>query len=886
MRKRRYKYERSDFQPLPVTLEHMDIHLNFADGNRVEGRNTLRITARKPIDSIRLDARNLDMGPVEVLMPGARQEDWLPAEHEYRRDENALEVRLPGRLEPGSSFSVRVAAACEPSDNILEGIYRDTTPPGCPQQYVSQFQQWGFQRVLPVFDDCTAKCTMTTTVEADARYTHLISNGNVCRESNPAGRPVPKPGDPSRQVITYVNDIPMAPYLFLVLAGTWDVLEDEITYPSGRVVKLEYLVPPGRTRGAEVPMKILKESVLWQGRTQDYEYTRDVYRTICMEKSNFGGMENVGNTTIITSAALIDEWTGDSRLYYAHGVIVHEFEHNQCGSDVTMETPFDMWLNEAFTVDVERQFLMSQFDPDIVRLDEIDSMRAPLSGPLAVEDGGHMGNIVREGFNDPDEVVDGVTYVKAAEVIRMLKAILGEDVFRKSKDLYFSRHDGGNANTDQFLACFEEVSGRDLGQFRKEWLYTIGYPKITATHSYDPRARRLCLTLAQERAGEGGMFHLPVELAAVDENGVDIPGTSTVAEMTSARMELTFDDIPEPAFVSVNRDCSFYGTFRDDSATREQLIRQVQLDRNRFNRVEAMRRLTDGERIRLIEDPSAKVSPEWLEIYAGILRDMSLPPGLKSYLVRIDEQSMEREYLPMYRERYAARISLMRAVARACMDDLMAAWNAVDTYRPAAEPKDGFEERMLKGTLLRVIIEDGTSATQNLAADHFRRAWNITDRQAGLGCVNISGHPRRKAFMAEAFEQWKGHLSGYLAYLSLIGRGVLPDVFEMIAEEEAREMFDIRHPGHNRALFLGMTGNNKMLWTDEGIEWIMRTAIRLAKVNQYTALRLIACFALVEKLGDDLKPKVINALETVRDEVGRSEAPSLVGRVEAYLGNA
>jgi aminopeptidase N len=35
-------------------------------------------------------------------------------------------------------------------------------------------------------------------------------------------------------------------------------------------------------------------------------------------------------------------------------VIVHEFEHNQCGSDVTMESPFDMWLNEAYTVDVER----------------------------------------------------------------------------------------------------------------------------------------------------------------------------------------------------------------------------------------------------------------------------------------------------------------------------------------------------------------------------------------------------------------------------------------------------------------------------------------------------------------------------------------------------
>ena len=66
---------------------------------------------------------------------------------------------------------------------------------------------------------------MTTTIEADAAYTHLISNGNIDRRSNPDGKPVPKPGDPSRQVITYENPVPMAPYLFLVCVGTWDAAE-------------------------------------------------------------------------------------------------------------------------------------------------------------------------------------------------------------------------------------------------------------------------------------------------------------------------------------------------------------------------------------------------------------------------------------------------------------------------------------------------------------------------------------------------------------------------------------------------------------------------------------------------------------------------------------
>ncbi|MBA4386651.1 MAG: DUF3458 domain-containing protein, partial [Verrucomicrobia bacterium] len=386
----KYRYSRSDFKPLPVKLEHIDLHLNFLEG-KVVATSTLRVKALQRLDSINLDARELEIHSVEWLDAAPRA-----LKFDYRRKRNLLLVPLPATVEAGRTFSIRTRTTCIPSDNILEGIYKDTTPPGCPQQYVSQCQQWGFRRIAPVFDDCTAKCTFVTTIEADARYTHIISNGNVLRSTNPGGKPILKPGDPARKIITYENSIPMAPYLFVVCVGTWETLEDEIVYPSGRHVRLEYLVPAGRGQGAMLPMQILKESVLWQGRTQEYEYAREVYRTICMEKSNFGGMENVGNTTIVTDAALIDEYTGDSRLKYAHGVIVHEFEHNQCGSDVTMETPFDMWLNEAFTVDVERQFVAGQFDPVCMRLDEVDSMRAPLHGPLAVEDGGHVGSIVRD----------------------------------------------------------------------------------------------------------------------------------------------------------------------------------------------------------------------------------------------------------------------------------------------------------------------------------------------------------------------------------------------------------------------------------------------------------------------------------------------------------
>ncbi len=301
---RQYKYRREDFGRLAVTLHHLTMYINFIDGS-VEARNCLEMTAEQDIDEIALDANSLEILTVEFCS-GPADENGISLVYEYIREKNRLIIKLPHKVDKGERFFVRTFTRCFPSDHVLEGIYKDTTPPGAPQQYISQCQQWGFQRIMPIFDDCRAKCTMTTTIEADSAYTHLISNGNVSSLLNPEGQPVPKKGSPGRQVITFENAVPMAPYLFLVCAGTWDTLADAVTYPSGRTVRLEYLVPPGAVDNVRIPMEILKASVLWIRKTQDYEYTGDAYRTICMNKSNFGGMENVGNTTIVTDAALIN----------------------------------------------------------------------------------------------------------------------------------------------------------------------------------------------------------------------------------------------------------------------------------------------------------------------------------------------------------------------------------------------------------------------------------------------------------------------------------------------------------------------------------------------------------------------------------------------------
>jgi aminopeptidase N len=767
---------------------------------------------------------------------------------------------------------------------------------------MSQCQQWGFQCIIPVIDDCTAKCTWRTTLEGDTRYTHMISNGDVDRQTNPDGTPLPLPQNLDRSQITYINNVPMTPYLFIACAGTWESLAETVSFTAtddlpASTVTLEYLVPPGRLDDARIPLAILKDSVIWHRRARNYAYRYDTYRTICMERSNFGGMENVGNTTIITEAALIDRYTSDSRLIYAHGVIIHEYEHNECGSDVTMESPFDLWLNEAFTVDVERTYLRTVFDPTFMRLREVDAIRAPGTGPLATEDGGVFGRIIRHGFNHPDELIDGLTYVKAPEVIAMLRLLLGTENFNKGVALYLCRYNGANANTAQFLACFEEVSGRNLTSFSTPWLESAGYPKVTAKHYYDPSARTLSLTLKQKRSGTGELFVVPITFAAVSESGCDLAETATTLILDCAEKTFTFTDIPQPAFLSINRNASFYGTFADTSATTSQLRLQVLHDPDHFNRVEAMRTLTDRERSKLIDallshthpdELAGHVSTTWLDVYLEIIRDLTLPDGLKGYLLQIDEQPLNRNNLHHVRECWQARQILLRAVARHASGEIMALLANTDTrcHADATETQDlsaGIERRFLAAALMEPLVAADTVLTQRALEAHYCAALNTTDRLNALSAINRTSHQQRHELVAAAGDELRPHLNGYIGWLNILGRSHHADVLKTLDQAAAHADFDPTHPGLNRALYIPFSLNNARLWTEEGLTWLTSTVIALAPLSETTALRLIAPLQQVHNLASDLQPLVIKALKEMQAAITPAITESVHGRLSDYL---
>ena len=847
-----YKYKRSDFRRPPAQLEHVNMEIRFYE-DRVEASGTLHCRAREALREIALDCDGKKV--------------TYPLDREYA---------------PGEQFTVAVEHVSHPDGKRLEGIYRDVTPPQCPQQYMSQCQQYGFQRILPIIDDCTAKCTFRTVLEGDARYTHLISNGDLVEKTDL--------GD-GRQRVVYEMRRPMAPYLFLACAGTWDVLADEVEYPdTHRKVKLEYLVPPGHLDGAREPMHILKESVLFQHEVTGYEYPFEVYRTICMEKSLYGGMENTGNTTIITEAALIDDTIPDRRLVYAYGVIPHEYEHNHCGSGVTMETVFDMWLNEAYTVNVERAYLARVFGAAFARRGEIAALRGT-GGAFAEEEAGMAGAVVREGVNDPDEVVDAITYDKAPEVLNTLRALIGADDYDAAWREYFRRFAGGNANTDDFLAVFSEVSGRDVRALIGPYLFSVGFPTVHA--AWDWKDGRMTVSLSQDRAELGRAvaprppYTVPVTWTAV-KDGKDLCGgvfTLEAADAASARTEFSAPFPVKPDFISWNRGGAFYGMLVP-SATEEQLACQARTDPDGGNRVEALGLLRDKNCVET-----------WLTLYKEIFADQSLDLGLKSALLSIPADSIDRYRRARVRENVQEMRTLRRAAALKIGVAELASAVAASCDPPAADaqervpppgttgvsPVAAIKRRAYESCLLDLLAAANVPESWAAIRAYLARATNITARLNALRALVASDDPERKETLEKAGADLRKSLNGYISYLGLVAGDPHADVFDAITREENREGWSITHPGLSRALYCGFAANGDQLWTPRGLAWLEATLVTYAEVSEYNAIRLLSPVAVWRRFEPGLRAEVKGLLERVAAKLPRDRYAFIGGKLAGLL---
>ena len=175
----------------------------------------------------------------------------------------------------------------------------------------------------------------------------------------------------------------------------------------------------------------------------------------------------------------------DANFEAIESVVAHEYFHNWTGNRITCRDWFQFCLKEGLTVFRDQEFSGDERSATVQRIADVRQ----LARPQFPEDGGPLAHPVRpETYIEINNFYTATVYEKGAELVRMIQTLLGGDVFRKGMDLYFERHDGEAATVEQFIAVFEEASGRDLTQFRT-WYSQAGTPTLVCSMSYDRATR-------------------------------------------------------------------------------------------------------------------------------------------------------------------------------------------------------------------------------------------------------------------------------------------------------------------------------------------------------------------------------------------------------------
>ncbi|MEE9347902.1 MAG: aminopeptidase N, partial [Robiginitomaculum sp.] len=549
-------YKAPEFQ---IDTVYLDVALNPAK-TRVRSTMHVRRTGSK---SARLTLNGEDIALTSVAIDGVD----LPRSA-YGLSQTHLTLKnLPEK------FTLEINSTCAPKDNSqLMGLYVSGG------RFCTQCEAEGFRRFTFFLDRPDVLSVYTVRIEADKdSYPTLLANGNMIDSGDLPGR---------HHYAVWEDPFPKPCYLFALVAGQFDKIDDSFTTMSGRDIPLEIYVDPGDSSRAHYAMDALKRSMKWDEEAFGREYDLDRFMIVAVRDFNFGAMENKGLNIFNSALLLADAQSAtDMNFQRIESVVAHEYFHNWTGNRITCRDWFQLCLKEGFTVFRDQEFSAHERGAPLQRIKDVKALRAR----QFPEDAGPLAHAVRpESYQKIDNFYTATIYEKGAEIIRMLKTLLGEKAFRAGSDLYFEALDGTAATIEEFITCFETSTGKDLSQFML-WYSQAGTPELTVKTAYDAGAKTFTVSLSQKTMPTPGQprkqpLLMPISLGLIDDTGRNF-GAQTFA-LKSETATLKVEDLPSKPTLSILKGFSAPVRLNYARDTGDTLI-QMAHDADMFNRWEA-----------------------------------------------------------------------------------------------------------------------------------------------------------------------------------------------------------------------------------------------------------------------------------------------------------
>ncbi|QFT55822.1 aminopeptidase N [Microbulbifer sp. THAF38] len=764
-------------------------------------------------------------------------------------------------------FLLEIHNRINPEDNTsLEGLYLSNG------MYCTQCEAEGFRKITFYPDRPDVMSKFTTTIVSPKDHPVLLSNGNQIDSGY---------CEDGRHFATWEDPYVKPAYLFALVAGDLEHVEDTFTTGSGREVKLQIFTEPKNIGKCDHAMRSLKKAMRWDEEMYGREYDLDIFMVVAVDHFNMGAMENKG-LNIFNSACILasPETATDSAFQRIESIVGHEYFHNWSGNRVTCRDWFQLSLKEGFTVFRDAEFSADMNSRAVKRIEDVSLLRTN----QFAEDAGPMAHPVRpDSYMEISNFYTLTVYEKGAEVVRMLHTLLGPEGFRKGSDLYFERHDGCAVTCDDFMVAMEDANQINLTQFR-HWYSQAGTPVLDVTDDFDQAKGVYSLKISQSCPSTTDQkdklpLHIPVKIGLLDQSGNDCVlnskgNTEEVLEITKSDQVFEFSGFQEKPLPSLLRDFSAPVRVRYPY-TEKQLIFLMRHDSDTFNRWDASQRLAFLALSKLQKDyrngRALQLQPELVEAYRDVLSNIALDPALVAEILRLpSEQSIaEMSDLIDAEAIVVAREFAYKSLAEALFPELWAKYSELNAQKPYDPNAKDIAERSLKNTCLTYLAATEKFEALELVQKQFEAAENMTDSAASLSSlINYEDIQKSDSAIQDFYQRWKGDTQVVELWLGLQSSSARNGTLNKIKDLMSHPAFEVRNPNKVRAVIGGFANRNFKQFHKEdgsGFRFVAEQVILLDKLNPQIAARLVVPITRWKKYSKNLSEKMKAALQYVLD---------------------
>jgi aminopeptidase N len=342
----------------------------------------------------------------------------------------------------------------------------------------------------------------------------------------------------------WVESKPHVIYLISIVAGKYSTVEEHYG-----TVPIYYYVAPRYAKYAAENFSHTPDILKFFSTVTGYEYPWQKLSLAAVTDFTFGGMENVSAITLTDNT--MHDIDAEPQVS-STDLVSHETAHQWFGDLLTCRSWADAWLNEGFATYFEALYAEHVFGKDHFNSEMYHDQQEVIDA-----DRGERRPTVYNRYNDPVDLFSVYIYPRGADILHMLRGILGDQLFFKAIRYYVYQFEHKNVDTHDFANAIREATGRNLDWFFNEWAYEAGHPVFEVDHSYDDSSHLLTLHVSQIQKADSltPVYKMPVDIYIVTSspNGQAQKMTKTIW-VDSLSNTYTFNIAEKPLMVNFDEE--------------------------------------------------------------------------------------------------------------------------------------------------------------------------------------------------------------------------------------------------------------------------------------------------------------------------------------------